>query len=331
MRALSILLIVIGAICLLGNFGLNILGLSGLVNFIFKFWPIVLIYLGYRMLKQDRGSERNEATGSNQNEKTAQTENYTYDEHIEPVGSEKYLGISMTDTIGEISLFKCEKNLFAYKAGYHNKNIYNYQYTPGENGQLLITNSFTSEKLFTQLKDRGMLDLGVTDQVPIDLHIKTGIGSTNLDLSGLKVEKLKVSTGASSLRVRFGAPNDVFLKQFDLMGGASSLKAFGLADANFKVFNFDGGAGKYLFDFSGTLRESAIANIKCGGSLVDFLIPSNIPTKIQLVSTLASFKVTNDFVRKSESSYQNTAYETRGDKKTLEINIEAGLSSVTVN
>ncbi len=283
------------------------------------------------MLQKSKPHQRpiDESTAEEASSKTAN--HLVLDERTEDINQEKSLSVNITDTIGEININSSENHLFNYQAAYPNEKIYNITYLPGDKGDLNVTNSFSSDRLFKQLKDRGQLDLSLASKIPLELFVKTGVGLTNLELSKLLLKKLRVATGASSLNLNFSEINQEKLELFELLGGANTVKARGLSNGNFELLNFDGGAGKYLFDFSGTLKRSGEVRLKCGASLMDLIIPDNIPAQINLSSTMTNMRRINNFERISESCYQNSAYGTNKNDPKLEIFIEAGLSSLALN
>ena len=54
---------------------------------------------------------------------------------------------------------------------------------------------------------RGQLDLTLSGQVPMDLELEFGAVQANLDLGGLRLRSLDLSTGASEAELRVSAPN----------------------------------------------------------------------------------------------------------------------------
>jgi hypothetical protein len=94
--------------------------------------------------------------------------------------------------------------------------------------------------------------------VPMNLTVSAGAYDATMDLSGLPIRRFTVQDGASEVEIRFDAVNPEDMDRLSYQTGASEIKFIGLANANFDEMNFDGGAGKYSFDFSGdaTMRRS---------------------------------------------------------------------------
>ena len=76
--------------------------------------------------------------------------------------------------------------------------------------------------------------------------------------------------------------------QFRFRTGASSAELSGLSNANFSLMKFEGGAGSYTLDFSGTLSRDATVEIDAALSSVKLIIPENIPTTLDLEGSLTN-------------------------------------------
>ena len=162
MKKVAIILVILGILFLLRNFGINVWGLSDIVRFIFKLWPIALIYIGYEMYKEHASkSEKGSRLLSNKRIKPSDKEKSykSKEEHTQKKKNETSLNVSIVDTIGDLLFAKSEEpdTLFHYKSAYNDQKIFKYDYTSKKKGDLTITNSFRGEQLFSQLKERGFL------------------------------------------------------------------------------------------------------------------------------------------------------------------------------
>ena len=68
------------------------------------------------------------------------------------------------------------------------------------------------------------------------------------------MKSLVIKDGASDNVVSFDAVNPVNMTKLDYTTGASTVTLKGLANANFDIMSFTGGAGTYTLDFAGTLN-----------------------------------------------------------------------------
>ncbi|MBE0556907.1 MAG: hypothetical protein IH628_06705, partial [Proteobacteria bacterium] len=104
----------------------------------------------------------------------------------------------------------------------------------------------------------------LTDRVPVSLRFKLGAGEGELDLTGLRLHDLKMSTGASAVRIDCSEPNRISAETIDIESGVSKLTARNLCNTNFKRMNFSGGVGSYWLDFGGSLTKDAQVTIEVG-------------------------------------------------------------------
>jgi hypothetical protein len=168
-----------------------------------------------------------------------------------------------------------------------------------------------------------------TDAIPISFEIELGMGKGNLDFTGLTVKDLNLSTGASSVVIRFDKPNKGEIENLNIETGLSKFKGYGLCNANFNHLKFEGGVGSYILDFSGTLDKEVDADIQVGLGSITISIPDEIGTKIYYEkSWVASIDLPNDFKEEEENNYYSKNYYNTIGK--INLHIEAGLGSVKI-
>jgi hypothetical protein len=173
------------------------------------------------------------------------------------------------------------------------------------------------------------LTVRLTDAVPLSLKIGLGAGKGRFDLSGLKVENLKVSAGASSAELECNEPNPISCDNVTIESGVSKLTANGLSNLNFRKLKFSGGVGSYTLDFSGKLQQKAYADVEVGlGSIVVY-VPQNMPTKIITdESWFSSVDVDACFDKMRKGTYVTEGFEQ--SDRNLTIKIGSGLGSIKI-
>lgn len=95
------------------------------------------------------------------------------------------------------------------------------------------------------------LRVGLARGVPLGMTIEFGAGQADLQLGGLSIRDLTVSTGASDATVRFGAPNPVVLDRIKFEVGAAGFKAVELGNAHVRTVIVEAGVGDVDLDFGG--------------------------------------------------------------------------------
>lgn len=142
-----------------------------------------------------------------------------------------------------------------------------------------ITENISSRSFRTLNKDRE-LQLNIKEGLPIDLLIKSGASSANLDLRNINLVNLNIDTGASKNEVRFGEKVDKIKVMVN--AGASSFKflvpkGFALSvqsDSGLSSFDFKGLSLKkegrtYTSDDFGTNQKQIEFSIKTGVSSIE--------------------------------------------------------------
>ncbi|MBA4312884.1 MAG: hypothetical protein C0417_09665 [Chlorobiaceae bacterium] len=168
-----------------------------------------------------------------------------------------------------------------------------------------------------------------TDAVPISFDIELGMGKGEIDLTGLQVKDLNLSTGASSVLLRFDEKNKTTIDNITIETGLSKFKAYGLSNANFDNLKFEGGVGSYLLDFSGKLQREVDVDIQIGLGSIILIIPDEIGAKVYYEkSWVASIDLPKYYEEKEENTYFSKNYYNA--KGRLNFHIEAGLGNVTI-
>ncbi len=198
-----------------------------------------------------------------------------------------------------------------------------------EDGKLIIEQGHSSDNLTVwlpnkdnQIVNRWDLKLGAA---PMNLTLTAGAYNGALDLSGLHLRNLTINDGASDSEVTFDAANPETMDKFTYETGASTIRLNGLGYANFKQFNFKGGAGDYKLDFAGELKQDATVVISAGMSSIQLTIPASTPATVEVAGGIKNVKTEGTWTA-NEDTYQTTA--TSGH--TLTIKVEIGMGTLTL-
>jgi hypothetical protein len=172
-------------------------------------------------------------------------------------------------------------------------------------------------------------NLNFSDAVPLSFDIDLGLGKGVLDFTGLSVKNLNLSTGASSVTLKFDKPNKSVIEDLNIETGLSKFVARGLCNANFRHLRFEGGVGGYTLDFGGTLDKEVDVDLEVGLGSLTVIIPKNIGVKIFYEQNFMSqIDLDKDFEEQEEDIYYSSNYEDAKGK--MNIRIEAGLGGVKI-
>lgn len=131
--------------------------------------------------------------------------------------------------------------------------------------------------------------LGLSRTVPLDLTIDLGAVEADLDLSGLRLEALTVSTGASDTRLRFDTLNAVRMRALDLQVGAASVRATRLANANAGEVRVKGSVGAIELDFGGEWTRDVRLSVGMTLGSVTVRVPRDVGVRLELDRVLSAF------------------------------------------
>ncbi len=177
--------------------------------------------------------------------------------------------------------------------------------------------------------DAGTWELTFNKDIPLQFDIELGAGRGTFDFTGMHIDRLNLSAGASSVTVRFDEPNEGFIELMRIESGVSRFNGENLGNANFRNLKFEGGVGSYTLDFNGALKHDANVDVELGIGSVTLIIPEHIGVKLRAAQRLfSSVNVPKDFERINRDEYISQNYDTAEGRLT--ISVESGLGSVRV-
>ncbi len=162
--------------------------------------------------------------------------------------------------------------------------------------------------------------------VPMDLALEFGAGQANLELGGLSLRSVDLSTGASETEVRFAAPNRVRAGTVRVAAGASRLRMRGLGNARAERFVLDGGVGEATLEFDGAWDRNASLSVDMGLGSLTLRFPRSLGVRIEKDSFLTRFSPAG-MVRRDGAWYSRNWDQAR---HRLTVQIDAALGSINV-
>ncbi len=109
--------------------------------------------------------------------------------------------------------------------------------------------------------------------LPTSLNAQLGFGESYIDLTGMAMERTYIETGASKVRVVFGAPNVAPMSVYQVSAGVGECALDGICYSNAAKFEFSGGIGYYSLGFGGELQRNMDATVSVGLGKVTLNIP----------------------------------------------------------
>lgn len=176
------------------------------------------------------------------------------------------------------------------------------------------------------IDDGSRAEIALTREVPLDLDLEFGAGRAELNLSGMRLRGLSVSTGASETTIRFAALNPIEADELRIQAGAAQLEVIGIGNSRARSVEFHGGVGSTVLDFTGTQTEDTDVSVKMGIGEMKLRFPRGVGVQLQRRSFLTSFE-TEGLVRRGDAFY-SPDWDTAARRITVEV--EAALGSVEV-
>ncbi|HEX9007588.1 MAG TPA: hypothetical protein VF889_09850 [Bacteroidota bacterium] len=181
---------------------------------------------------------------------------------------------------------------------------------------------------FSGLKG-GDWSLEFSDAVPISFDIQMGVGRGDLNLSGLTVKDLNVSTGASDVCLAFDQPNATTVENINIEAGVSKFEGRQLGNANFRHFRFQGGVGTCKLDFGGELEHEVDVDVQVGMGVMTILVPQNVGARVFYEKNwISRVDCAKDFTSVGESEYMSENYNSAQGK--MNIRVDSGVGSVKI-
>ena len=193
-----------------------------------------------------------------------------------------------------------------------NLNDFDFNFDFGEN-------PFTSG--FNDVENRWDLTLA---SEPMSLEIAGGAYQGRVELGGLALTGLTISSGASDLEVSFSEPNQTEMDLLSVSTGAASTGLYGLANANAERVRFSGGAGEFTLDFSGERVRDMDVSMDSALSSLTLVIPEGTATRLDVDGALANVDAPAGFSRNGDT------YTQEGSGPMLTINVELGAGDLQI-
>lgn len=172
------------------------------------------------------------------------------------------------------------------------------------------------------LNEGSRATIGLTREVPLDVELDFGAGEADIELGGLRLRQLEVSTGASETSIRFGSPNRIRADRVTIEAGAAELDVVGLGNARARQIDFQGGVGSTTLDFTGSWGLDANASVQIGIGEVRLRFPRGLGVELRKRSFLTSFD--GDGLVKRGDSYFSPDWETATHRLTIDVNAAFG-------
>jgi len=194
-------------------------------------------------------------------------------------------------------------------------------------GQMISNQVFGSDEKVTDK----LWKVYLTDSKPYSLDLVYGLGNANIDLSGLAIKRLKISTGSADVNVSYasGLENKVVMDTFFVKVDVGSLNVKQLNLSKSKVVLVDVGFGNMYLDFSNRpLVNNHVKGSVGAGNLVVLLPSEDVPVLVKVnESWLCSVNLSRSLQKIGENTFANAAYE-KNPNNALTFDLDVSLGKI---
>lgn len=171
------------------------------------------------------------------------------------------------------------------------------------------------------------LDLSLNPGAALKLEARTGVGDSQIDLSGMKLDSVRLDSGVGSTKLSMLSPNPIDCRRVRVRSGVGDLKVIGLGNFRFENFEFQGGVGGATLDFSGDWETVGDVNIEVGVGGVEIKLPRDIGAEIHASKNFLSGFDFKDFTKDGNIYRSNNIDRV---KKVLHFRIDSGIGGVEI-
>ena len=171
----------------------------------------------------------------------------------------------------------------------------------------------------------------LTNSKPYLLELNYGVGNANIDLSGLAVKRLKISTGSADVNVGYNSAleNQVDMDTFFVKVDLGSVNVKNLSLSRTHCVMADVGFGNMTLDFSNRpVVSNRIKGSVGAGNLTIILPKEETPILVKIQdSWLCSVKIPAGLKKVGENTFANSAYS-KNAKNSLTFDIDVSMGNI---
>jgi hypothetical protein len=160
--------------------------------------------------------------------------------------------------------------------------------------------------------------LELTRSVPLDVSMELGAVEADLNLTGLRISRLRVESGASEARIRFDSLNAVPMSVLEFQVGAASLHVDQLANARAQEIRVRAGVGNVELDLGGQWTQDIDLRVDVALGAASIRVPRDVGLRVDIGRVLASFD--HEGLVKRDGAW----YSSNWDSAPRKLRIKAG-------
>ena len=175
-------------------------------------------------------------------------------------------------------------------------------------------------------RDSGEMELHLARNVPMELDLEFGAVRAVLDLGGLQMTKLDVSTGASESRVSVSEPNPIRMGTASFEVGAADFHVRDLGNLNAERITVDAGVGNIVLAFTGEWQGDAEVSVDMGLGALELRFPEGLGVRV-IKNTFLTSLDSEGLVKRGDSYFSVDWEEAR---RRVTVTVDAAFGSIDV-
>jgi hypothetical protein len=132
--------------------------------------------------------------------------------------------------------------------------------------------------------------VALSPRVDLSLELNLGAADAQVELGGLRVSDLELSTGASKTAVGFARPNATRCHRASFSAGAAEISVTGLGNSRCDEIEFEGGVGSVILDFGGAWTSSSRVKVTMAMGSLTLRLSRKAGVRISMEKFLSSFE-----------------------------------------
>jgi hypothetical protein len=201
-------------------------------------------------------------------------------------------------------------------------------YKPGDNGTATLRVGLEGGGHTWGNVGENSIRLRLNPETPLSLRADTGVGESNIDLSGMSVTSLELQSGVGETKLSMLEPNQSECQRMEISTGVGAFSLTGLGNFNCAQMRFRGGVGGSELEFSGDWQTVGNIDIEVGVGGVKIRLPRDLGAEIRMSEGLFSeLSAPEGFTKQGDVYYSDNRDHVQ---KVLKLRVEAGIGGVQV-
>jgi len=254
--------------------------------------------------------------------------NYVYFNQSEPAGEEELLRATVELGVGQMEI-QPGSTENAYEVDMHfNELAFRPQVEfQREDGKARLKVGLEGEGQSFMKMGETILSLRLNPETPLHLDASTGVGESNIDLSGMRIRSLSLECGIGETSLTVTQPNRSECDRVEVSSGVGAMELIGLGNLSFREFEFQGGVGGSRLDFSGDWAELGDVDIEVGVGGIEILIPKDLGVEIRVSKGFFSEFSMPGFEKQGDTYFSDNIDQV---DKVVKFNVHAGIGGVQI-